>query len=116
LRARSRGARAVALLGATALLACAVPGVKDGGAIGAASGAVIGAASGDSNRATAALVGATLGGVFGALIGVMVADPEAGGPDSDGDEISDVQDNCPGVSNKEQQDADGDGRGDACTS
>ena len=42
------------------------------------------------------------------------ADPEARGPDSDGDEISDRQDNCARIPNRDQQDADGDGRGDAC--
>ena len=106
--------RGAVALAATALLACATPGVRDGGTIGAISGAVLGAVSGDSNRAAATLVGATLGGVFGALIGVMVADPEAAGPDGDDDGISDVQDNCPGKPNKTQQDADGDGAGDAC--
>ena len=113
LRLRSIGRGAVALV-ATALVGCATPGAKDGGAIGAISGAVIGAAGGDSNRATAALVGATLGGVFGALIGIIVADPDAAGPDSDGDRISDVQDNCPAIANDDQQDSDGDGKGDAC--
>ncbi len=52
----------------------------------------------------------------GALIGTWLADPEAEGPDRDGDKISDAQDNCPDVPNKDQQDADGNGRGDACDS
>ena len=34
--------------------------------------------------------------------------------DSDGDTIRDDQDNCPSVSNTDQVDTDGDGRGDAC--
>ena len=34
--------------------------------------------------------------------------------DSDGDGVCDAQDNCPGVSNPDQSDLDGDGLGDAC--
>ena len=106
-----------AVLGLTALagvLACATPGLRDGGAIGAGVGAAAGAAANSSERGTAALVGLAAGALAGALIGVWLADPEARGPDSDGDKIADAQDNCPGIPNKDQQDADGDGRGDAC--
>ncbi len=37
-----------------------------------------------------------------------------GGTDSDGDDVDDVADNCPDVSNPDQTDTDGDGDGDAC--
>ena len=105
----SRGLRA--LLIATLVLACASPGMKDGGAIGAVSGAVIGATG---NGSDGALSGAAIGAVVGALLGYAVFDPDGAGPDRDGDEITDVQDNCPDVPNREQQDVDGDGRGDPC--
>ena len=36
--------------------------------------------------------------------------------DEDGDSILDIVDNCPRVSNSEQQDRDGDGLGDRCDS
>ena len=36
------------------------------------------------------------------------------GPDGDGDGFADSEDNCPGTSNPDQADADGDGQGDAC--
>jgi hypothetical protein len=35
-------------------------------------------------------------------------------PDSDGDGVPDPIDNCPAAGNPRQEDADGDGRGDAC--
>ena len=38
----------------------------------------------------------------------------SGSPDSDGDGVDDVEDNCPVVSNPDQLDSDGDGLGDAC--
>ncbi len=96
-----------------ALLACATPGLKDGAAIGAGLGTATGSAV-SSDHGAGAAVGLAAGAVLGALIGVWLADPEAEGPDRDGDEISDAQDNCPDVPNEDQQDVDGDGRGDAC--
>lgn len=89
---------------------CATPGVKDGGAIGALGGTAIGAVAGN------AAIGAGGGLVLGALVGWWLADPDARGPDRDGDRISDAQDNCPDTPNKDQQDSNGDGRGDACSS
>jgi hypothetical protein len=89
---------------------CATPGLKDGGAIGALGGTAIGAVAGN------AAIGAGAGLVLGALVGRWIADPEARGPDRDEDQISDAQDNCPDLWNKDQQDSDGDGRGDACES
>lgn len=94
--------------------ACVTPGLKEGALAGVAVGAGTGAAV-SSDSGTGALVGAGVGGVLGALLGVRIADPEAKGPDGDGDRVSDAQDNCPGVPNKDQQDSDGDGRGDACS-
>jgi MYXO-CTERM domain-containing protein len=41
-------------------------------------------------------------------------DDEACRPDADGDGVPDVDDNCPNIYDPEQQDGDGDGRGDAC--
>jgi subtilisin-like proprotein convertase family protein len=35
-------------------------------------------------------------------------------PDSDGDGVADLEDNCPEVANADQADGDGDGQGDAC--
>lgn len=103
-----------ALSALVVLLGCATPGLRDGGAIGAGVGAAAGATANGSNRGTGALVGLAAGALAGALIGIWLADPEARGPDSDGDRVADAQDNCPDVSNKDQQDADGNGRGDAC--
>lgn len=40
--------------------------------------------------------------------------PEDTGPDGDGDGVPDSCDNCPSISNTEQNDADGDGHGDVC--
>ena len=37
-------------------------------------------------------------------------------PDDDGDQIRNIHDNCPQVANYEQEDADGDGKGDKCDS
>ena len=41
-------------------------------------------------------------------------DPNGGNPDTDGDGINDVHDNCPNDFNPGQEDSDGDGIGDAC--
>jgi hypothetical protein len=95
-------------------LACATPGVWDGGAAGALLGGVAGGTVHDSDRAAGVAVGAAVGIALGALLGAVLADPEARGPDRDGDGVSDQQDNCPRVPNRDQQDSDGDGRGDAC--
>ncbi|MCZ6714038.1 MAG: thrombospondin type 3 repeat-containing protein [Deltaproteobacteria bacterium] len=67
-----------------------------------------------SDHGAGAALGFAAGAFLGAWIGKWIADPEAEGPDRDGDRISDAQDNCPDVSNKDQQDIDGNGRGDAC--
>lgn len=92
---------------------CANPGVRDGGAAGAIVGGAAGAAAA-SNAAAGAAIGGAAGALIGAAIGALVADPAARGPDSDGDRVSDAQDNCPDVPNRDQQDVDGDGRGDRC--
>ena len=105
----------LSLCGLIGALACATPGLKDGAAIGAGVGAATGAAVSSDSGAGAAL-GFAVGAFLGGWIGKWIADPEAGGPDRDGDRISDAQDNCPDVSNKDQQDIDGNGRGDACDS
>jgi hypothetical protein len=60
------------------------------------------------------LIGLAAGLILGAFIGDWFADPDARGPDTDGDRISDEQDNCPETPNRDQQDVDGNGRGDAC--
>jgi len=118
LRLRStRRVRAVALglVGLLTLSACASPtGFKDGAVLGAMLGAGTGAATNGSDSGNGALAGAAIGGLLGGLIGMLIADPDSRGPDSDGDRVSDVQDNCPDVANRGQQDADGDGVGDAC--
>ena len=113
---RDRGLRLSRSFAAILLLlgSCATAGVKDGAAIGAITGAAAGAASSSDDRGERARNGAVVGLILGAVIGYLIADPEARGPDGDGDEISDVQDNCPEVPNRDQQDADGDGAGDAC--
>jgi hypothetical protein len=88
--------------------------VKDGAAGGVLAGAAVGGALHDDNRAGGAVIGAAAGLLIGALVGWAVADPEAKGPDGDGDGIADAQDNCPRLRNRDQQDSDGDGVGDAC--
>ena len=102
------------VVGLSGSLACTTPGVVDGAAIGAGVGAAGGAAS-SSERGQAALVGGLAGLVVGGLIGWWLGDPEGKGPDTDGDRVPDLQDNCPDVPNRGQQDSNGDGRGDACT-
>ena len=94
-----------------ALLGCATPGVKEG----AFGGMLVGGAIGGAGGAGGAAVGSLAGGIAGALIGSAIADRESRGFDSDGDGISDAQDNCPSVWNSDQQDWNGDGRGDACS-
>lgn len=44
-----------------------------------------------------------------------VGDPEPEPEDTDGDGVPDADDNCPAISNANQQDSDGNGVGDACT-
>ncbi len=85
--------------------------MKDGAVIGTGVGATGGAVAGGGGGAA---LGAAAGFVLGAVTGVLLADPDARGPDGDGDEVADLQDNCPEVPNRGQQDSDGDGRGDAC--
>jgi len=46
--------------------------------------------------------------------GASVCSGSGGGDDSDGDGVDDENDNCPTVSNPNQEDSDGDGIGDAC--
>jgi hypothetical protein len=112
-----RGAGSALRLGLIiGLVGCATPGFKDGATIGAGVGTLAGGAAHSSERGTGAVVGLLVGAALGALLGVLLADPEAKGPDADGDGVSDLQDNCPSVPNRDQQDADGDGRGDACES
>jgi len=94
--------------------ACTVPGLKDGAAIGGLLGSLIGALAGSDNRSSSISGGAAAGIVLGAIVGTLASDRDAAGPDSDGDRISDLQDNCPDTPNRDQQDVDGDGRGDAC--
>ncbi len=96
---------------ALCLFGCATPGVKDGAVLGGLAGAAGGAVANGGDGAGA---GALIGGIAGALIGWWLADPDARGSDRDGDKVSDLQDNCPATPNRDQQDRDGDGRGDAC--
>ncbi len=46
--------------------------------------------------------------------GGLVAEPDAGCADADGDRVCDAKDNCPNDPNPDQADADKDGTGDAC--
>jgi hypothetical protein len=49
------------------------------------------------------------------VLGLLAGAPIAGAAeDSDGDGYADRSDNCPGVSNPNQADSDGDGKGDPC--
>lgn len=103
------------IVAATALsLACGSPGVKDGAAAGALTGALAGAVAASSDRGEKAVAGAVIGGVVGAVVGYVLVDRDRSGPDGDSDGIVDVEDNCPNVANKDQQDVDGDGVGDRC--
>ena len=47
-------------------------------------------------------------------IGIPWGTASAEEPDTDGDGVFDIDDNCPTVPNANQLDADGDGVGDAC--
>lgn len=109
---RGRDRRRVLLVAALVLGGCAAPGMKEGVAAGAVLGAGAGAIVAGGGGAA---IGAGVGAVVGGVVGPLVADPESRGPDSDGDEVSDLQDNCVDVSNDDQQDVDGDGVGDACS-
>ena len=101
------------LAGALVLGGCAKPtGMKDGAAIGTAIGAAAGAVA-DGGRGAG--LGAAAGLLLGGLVGILLGDPDARGPDRDGDGVADVQDNCPDVPNRMQGDRDGDGRGDRCS-
>jgi uncharacterized protein YcfJ len=102
----------VLLVAALMLGGCAAPGMKEGVAAGAVIGAGAGAVAAGGGGAA---IGAGAGAVVGGIVGPLVADPESRGPDSDGDGVSDLQDNCVDVSNEDQQDVDGDGVGDACS-
>jgi hypothetical protein len=95
-------------------LGCVTPGVTDGAAAGGLLGGVIGSAANGDDRGDGLLGGAAIGALLGGLLGRWVADPGARGPDADGDRVSDQQDNCPEQANPDQQDVDGDGRGDRC--
>ncbi len=101
-----------AALAALCFSACASPGIKEGALVGSGYGALIGALA---SGAPGAAVGAAAGLLFGGVLGVRLGDPEATGPDRDGDRVSDQQDNCPDQPNRDQQDSNGDGRGDACS-
>lgn len=91
--------------------ACATPGVREGLAAGGVLGAAVGAGGGVGGAA----LGAAGGAVVGAVVGAAVTDRERFGPDADGDGVADSQDNCPAIPNRDQQDVDGDGRGDPCS-
>lgn len=69
---------------------------------------------GHSCSVTMVFTGHTLAGdvVTARSGGVATVNPCA--PDTDGDGIPNIVDNCPSVSNANQQDSDGDGVGDAC--
>jgi hypothetical protein len=96
------------------VLGCSAPGVKDGAVMGGALGGAVGAAANGSGRGDGLLGGAAIGAALGGLVGWWVGDRDARGPDADGDRIRDRQDNCPQQRNSDQQDSDGNGRGDAC--
>ena len=92
--------------------ACVTPGLKDGAALGGVVGATVGGVTGGGGGA---LIGAGAGILVGGVTGTLITDRDAKGPDRDGDEVSDVQDNCPDTPNDDQQDSNGDGQGDACS-
>jgi Tol biopolymer transport system component len=61
-------------------------------------------------------VGSSVCGVVSSLSPFAVMEPVSTPPDTDGDGVPDDTDNCPGVSNPDQADFDGDSLGDACDS
>ncbi len=109
---RGRDQGRVLLVAALALAGCVAPGMKEGVAAGTVLGAGVGAVAGGGGGAA---IGAGVGAIVGGVVGPLVADPDSRGSDRDGDGVSDLQDNCVDVSNKDQQDVDGDGVGDACS-
>jgi hypothetical protein len=106
--------RLIAIAAITASLGCGTPGLKDGAVIGGVLGGSVGALGSDDDRGDGLTSGAAIGIALGGLIGWLILEADSRGPDSDGDDISDRQDNCPDRANDDQQDVDGNGRGDAC--
>ncbi len=90
---------------------CATAGLKEGAVLGTLAGSLAAVAAGSSDRIANS---AALGLVLGAALGTCLTDRAAAGPDDDGDGVANTQDNCPNAPNKDQQDVDGNGVGDAC--